>query len=309
MLLGQVDVDIGLPIGLALGGKRVGLLGVRNLDIAGLLVIDSVLYLLGERVAVDGPAKVAALYSAFLTVGACPPAGGAHGVKAVGELGGPAADLRRIERGVGRIGKADPLQHRAAVDLAGIVAVELKGHVDAQEVVGGIACSLNLVVGEGAVERFVGVVADLGDIDVLGERRELDLGIFDDMLAVDLLVGTGFLNGKLAGLLVIGAGGLEGARAALVELVDGAAQAFLKLLLVKGIGEHGQVDVLVQVDRVVLGSAIGFAAERRDEARWPQQRLVFADNLVGGLPRHRRWARRTRAGRVQLKLSSETVSL
>ena len=102
------------------------------------------------------------------------------------------------------------------------------------------------------------------------------------MLAVELLVGSGLLDGEFAGFLVIGAGGLEGARAALIELVDGAAQVILKLLLVKGIGEHGQVDVLIQVDRAVLGGAIGFSAERRDEARWPQQRLVFADNLVGG---------------------------
>ena len=58
------------------------------------------------------------------------------------------------------------------------------------------------------------------------------------MLAVELLVGAGHLYGKLAGLLVVGAGGLEGARAALVKGVDGAAQVLLKLLLVKGIGEH-----------------------------------------------------------------------
>ena len=48
MLLGQVDVDIGLPVGLALGGKCVGLLGVRNFDLAGLLVVDGVFDLLGE---------------------------------------------------------------------------------------------------------------------------------------------------------------------------------------------------------------------------------------------------------------------
>ena len=52
-------------------------------------------------------------------------------IKAVGELGCPAADLRRIECGVGGIGKADPLQYGAAINLAGILAVELEGHVDA----------------------------------------------------------------------------------------------------------------------------------------------------------------------------------
>ena len=102
MLLGQVDVDIGLPVGLALGGKRVGLLGVRNFDLARLLVVDGVFDLLGEGVAVDGPAIVA-----------------------IGEFRGPAADLRRVERGGGRIGKADPLQYGTAVDLAGVLAVEL----------------------------------------------------------------------------------------------------------------------------------------------------------------------------------------
>ena len=147
MLLGQVDVDIRLPVGLSLCGKGVGLLGVLDLDFAGLLVVNGVLDLLGERAAVDGPTKVAAFDGALLAIGARPPASGAHGIKAVGEFGCPAADLRRIERGVGRIGKADPLQYGAAINLAGILAVELEGHVDAQEVVGGIACGLNLIIG------------------------------------------------------------------------------------------------------------------------------------------------------------------
>lgn len=101
MLLGQIDVDIRLPVGLSLCGKGVGLLGVLDLDFAGLLVVNGVLDLLGERAAVDGPTKVTAFDGTLLAIGARPPASGAHGIKAVGELGCPAADLRRIERGVG----------------------------------------------------------------------------------------------------------------------------------------------------------------------------------------------------------------
>ena len=188
MLLGQVDVDVCLPVGFALCGKGVGLLGVLDLDLAGLLVVDGILDLLGERSTVDGPAKVATLDSALLAVGARPPASGSHSVKAVGKFGGPAADLRGVERGVRRIGKADPLQHGAAIDLAGVLAVELESDVDAQEVVGGIACSLNLVVGQRSIERLIGIVAELRKIDGLGERGKLELGELNDILAVEFLI-------------------------------------------------------------------------------------------------------------------------
>ena len=80
------------------------------------------------------------------------------------------------------------------------------------------------------------------------------------MLAVDFFVGARLLDGKLAGLLVIGAIGLERARTALVKLVDSGAQVLLKLLLVKGIGEHGQVDVLIKIDFVGGSGFIGLAA-------------------------------------------------
>ena len=70
------------------------------------------------------------------------------------------------------------------------------------------------------------------------------------MLAVEFFVGARLLDGKLAGLLVIGAIGLERARTALVKLVDGGAQILLKLLLVKGVGEYGQFDVLIKIDFV-----------------------------------------------------------
>ena len=260
MLLGQVDVDIRLPVGLSLCGIGVGLLGVLNLDFAGLLVVNGVLDLLGECVAIDGPAKVTALDGTFFAVGTRPPAGGAHGIKAIGELGCPATDLRRIECGVGRIGKADPLQHGAAVDLAGILAVELEGHVDAQEVVGGIACGLNLIIGQRFIERLIGIVAELGKIYGLGQRGKLELGILNDMLAVEFFVGARLLDGKLAGLLVIGAIGLERARTALVKLVNGGAQILLKLLLVKGVREHGQVDVLFKIDFVGGSDCFGLAA-------------------------------------------------
>ena len=260
MLLGQVDVDIRFPVGLSLCGKGIGLLGVLDLDLAGLLVVNGVLDLLGERAAVDGPTKVAAFDGALLAIGARPPTSGAHGIKAVGEFGCPAADLRRIERGVGRIGKADPLQHGAAINLAGILAVELEGHVDAQEVVGSIACGLNLIIGQRSIKRLIGIVAELGKIYGLGQRGKLELGILNDMLAVDFFVGARLLDGKLAGLLVIGAIGLERARTALVKLVDSGAQVLLKLLLVKGIGEHGQVDVLIKIDFVGGSSCFGLAA-------------------------------------------------
>ena len=69
VLLGQVDVDIRLPIGLALGGKGVGLLGVIDLNLAGLLVVNSILDLLGKRAAVDGPTKVTAFDGAPLAIG------------------------------------------------------------------------------------------------------------------------------------------------------------------------------------------------------------------------------------------------
>ena len=260
VLLGQVDVDIRLPVGLSLCGKGVGLLGVLDFDFAGLLVVNGVLDLLGERAAVDGPTKVTAFDGALLAIGARPPASGAHGIKAVGELGCPAADLRRIERGVGRIGKADPLQYGAAINFAGILAVELEGHVDAQEVVGGIACGLNLIIGQRSIERFIGIVAELGKIYGLGQRGKLELGILNDMLAVEFFVGARLLDGKLAGLLVIGAIGLERARTALVKLVDSGAQVLLKLLLVKGIGEHGQIDVLIKIDFVGGSGCFGLAA-------------------------------------------------
>ena len=80
------------------------------------------------------------------------------------------------------------------------------------------------------------------------------------MLAVDFFVGARLLDGKLAGLLVIGAIGLERARTPLVKLVDGGTQILLKLLLVKGIGEHGQVDVLIKIDFVGGSSCFGLAA-------------------------------------------------
>lgn len=225
VLLGQIDIDVCLPVGLALCGKGVGLLGVLNFDFAGLLVVDGILDLLGKRVAIDRPAKVAAFDGTLLAIGARPPTSGAHGVKAVGELGCPAADLRRIERGVGRIGKADPLQNGAAINLAGILAVEFEGHVDAQEVVCGIACGLNLIIGQRSIERLIGIVAEFGKIDGLGQRGKLELGILNDMLAVELFVGACLLDGKLAGLLVIRAISLERARTALVKLIDGGARS------------------------------------------------------------------------------------
>ena len=80
------------------------------------------------------------------------------------------------------------------------------------------------------------------------------------MVAVEFFVGARLLDGKLAGALVIGAIGLERARTALVKLVDGGAQILLKLLLVKGIGEHGQVDVLIKIDFVGGSGFIGLAA-------------------------------------------------
>ena len=80
------------------------------------------------------------------------------------------------------------------------------------------------------------------------------------MLAVEFFVGARLLDGKLAGLLVIGAIGLERARTALVKLVDGGAQILLKLLLVKGVGEHGQVDVLIKINFVGGGGCFGLAA-------------------------------------------------
>ena len=80
------------------------------------------------------------------------------------------------------------------------------------------------------------------------------------MLAVEFFVGARLLDGKLAGLFVIGAIGLERARTALVKLVDGGAQILLKLLLVKGVGEHGQVDVLIKIDFVGGGGCFGLAA-------------------------------------------------
>ena len=39
VLLGQIDIDVCLPVGLSLCGKGVGLLGVLDLDFAGLLVV------------------------------------------------------------------------------------------------------------------------------------------------------------------------------------------------------------------------------------------------------------------------------
>ena len=80
------------------------------------------------------------------------------------------------------------------------------------------------------------------------------------MLAVEFFVGARLLDGKLAGLLVIGAIGLERARTPLVKLVDGGAQLLLKLLLVKGVGEHGQVDVLIKIDFVGASGCFGLAA-------------------------------------------------
>ena len=80
------------------------------------------------------------------------------------------------------------------------------------------------------------------------------------MLAVEFFVGARLLDGKLARLLVIGAIGLERARTPLVKLVDGGAQILLKLLLVKGVGEHGQVDVLIKIDFVGGSGCFGFAA-------------------------------------------------
>ena len=80
------------------------------------------------------------------------------------------------------------------------------------------------------------------------------------MLAVEFFVGARLLDGKLAGLLVIGAIGLERARTPLVKLVDGGAQILLKLLLVKGVGEHGQVDVLIKIDFVGVSGCFGLAA-------------------------------------------------
>lgn len=63
----------------------------------------------------------------------------------------------------------------------------------------------------------------------------------------------------------------QGARAAFVESVDGGAQIPFELLLVKGVREHGQVDVLFQVDGTVFGCANVLAAERGNQARRPQQ--------------------------------------
>ena len=80
------------------------------------------------------------------------------------------------------------------------------------------------------------------------------------MLSVEFFVGARLLDGKLAGLLVIGAIGLERARTALVKLVDGGAQILLKLLLVKAVGEHGQVDVLIKIDFVGASGCFGLAA-------------------------------------------------
>ena len=249
VLFGQVDVDIRLPVGLSLCGKGVGLLGVLDLDFAGLLVVNGVLDLLGERAAVDGPTKVAAFDGALLAIGARPPASGATVLK---PLASSAAQLLICDvSSVGLAGSAKLIHCNTELpSTCRILAVELEGHVDAQEVVGGIACGLNLIIGQRSIERLIGIVAELGKIYGLGQRGKLELGILNDMLAVDFLVGARLLDGKLAGLLVIGAIGLERARTALVKLVDSGAQVLLKLLLVKGVGEHGQVDVLIKIDFV-----------------------------------------------------------
>ena len=71
--------------------------------------------------------------------------------------------------------------------------VELEGHVDAQKVVGGIACGLNLIIGQRSIERLIGIVAELGKIYGLGQRGKLELGILNDMLAVEFFVGARLL--------------------------------------------------------------------------------------------------------------------
>ena len=119
---------------------------------------------------------------------------------------------------------------------------------------------MNLVVGECAVEGLVGVVADLGNVNGFGQRCELELGILDHVLAAELFVGAGLLHGELASLLVIGARGLKGARTTFVEGIDGGAQILFELLLIKGIGEHGQVDVLIEVDLIIGDGGLGLAA-------------------------------------------------
>ena len=78
-----------------------------------------------------------------------------------------------------------------------ILAVKLEGHVDAQEIVGGIACGLNLVIGQRSIERLIGIVAELGKIYGLGQRGKLELGILNDMLAVEFFVGARLLDGNL----------------------------------------------------------------------------------------------------------------
>ena len=102
------------------------------------------------------------------------------------------------------------------------------------------------------------------------------------MLAVELFVGARLLDGKLAGLLVIGAIGLERARTALVKLVDGGAQILLKLLLVKGVGEHGQVDVLIKIDFVGGSGCFGLATKRLYETDRPHKGFVMANDLFCG---------------------------
>ena len=281
ILLGDVNVDIGSPVALTLVGVGVALGFVGELDIARLLVRDGVLDSAYQRVDIDAPTVVAARDGDLFAVGARVGALRPDGVVVVGELVRPVREALVAERGVERVVEGDPVLKGGAVELAGVVAVELEGHVHTEEVVRGVAGGLDLVIGEAVVERRVGVITELGEVCRARKRRELHLGVLDDVVAAELLHGLGLGEGELALVGVEGLRCAEGAGAALVELVDGLAELGLEFVFFKGGGEERRVDILAEVDCSVGGGAVG-GAEVLHELDGPCERGLGRDFLAGG---------------------------
>ena len=237
-------------------------------DLAGLLVRHGLLDELGERRLVADPAVGAAGDVDHLAVGARVAALGADRVElGGGELADPGREPLGVQGGVEVLVEGDPLGHRLAVERRDHRAAHLEVDVDADDLVGGVACRLELLVARPARERLVHGVVELER--GLGRRHGL-LGGGDDGVAAELLVGARTGDGEHARLLVIGPRGVEGAGAVGVELVDRRAERLLERRLVVG---HGQ--------RRGVGRGIRAAGDEvADQPDRPDERLVGAEDGI-----------------------------
>ena len=206
---------------------------------------------------------------------------GAHRVHAAGEVLGPRVHLSLVDGGVEVLVEDDPRRDGVAVEARRLDRAQHEGDVGPQKAVRRIARRLELVVGEAALERQEGVVAERVDIGGRLDLGEGGKGEGDHIVAVELLLLAGAVGREGVRLGVVSAGGGEGARARLVERVDGLSEALGEGRLVKIGGKQASVDLSGGVDLLEL--VLARVAQVLDQANGPQEGIVRGElRLHGG---------------------------